>query len=121
MYSLSVSTVILTMIFLVGGQLVSGEMVDEDSFYNAESKLRSDLFENYKRVLLPKINISELLNISYSVFLKRLEPHKNFKVTVIGTFIFGWKDDFLVYADKNPQKIRSLRVMTHEIWVSGDP
>jgi Neurotransmitter-gated ion-channel ligand binding domain len=114
MYSLVVSTVILTIIIMV-----NGEMDDDNSFFRAESTLRSDLLGNYNRELLPKVNRSEIMNITYFVFLKRIKPHKNFKVTVYGTFMFSWNDEFLVYADKNPQQIRSLRVMTHEIWVSG--
>jgi hypothetical protein len=114
MYSLSVSTVLLTITILVGG-----EMVDDDSFVKAESRLRSDLLRDYRRELLPRINRSDTVNITYSVFLKRLEPHKNFKVAVYGTFMFSWKDEFLVYEDKNPHKIRSFRLMTDEIWVSG--
>jgi hypothetical protein len=114
MYSLSFSTVLLTITILVGG-----EMVDDESFVQAESRLRNDLLRDYNRELLPRINRSDIVNITYSVFLKRLEPNKNFKVSVYGTFMFSWKDEFLAYEDKNPHKIKSFRVMTHEIWVSG--
>lgn len=113
MYPLSV----LIIAMLVAASLVSGEMEEDEPATRAESRLRKDLFQNYERELLPKINKTDVLNITYGVFLKRLDPHKNFKVTVLGTFMFNWKDDYLVYADKNPQKIKSLRVMTHEIWV----
>jgi hypothetical protein len=113
MYSLSVLTVLLSITILVGG-----EMVDDDSFVKAESRLRNDLLRDYNRELLPRINRSDIVNITYSVFLKRLEPDKNFKVSVYGTFMFSWKDEFLAYEDKNPHKIRSFRVMTDEIWVS---
>lgn len=114
MYRLSV----LIIAILVAASLVSGEMEEDEPATRAESRLRQDLFKNYEREILPKINKTDVLNITYGVFLKRLEPHKNFKVSVFGTFMFNWKDDYLVYADKNPQKIKSLRVMTHEIWVS---
>jgi Neurotransmitter-gated ion-channel ligand binding domain len=113
MYSLSVLTVLLSITILVGG-----DMVDDDSFVKAESRLRNDLLRDYNRELLPRINRSDIVNITYSVFLKRLEPDKNFKVSVYGTFMFSWKDEFLAYEDKNPHKIRSFRVMTDEIWVS---
>jgi Neurotransmitter-gated ion-channel ligand binding domain len=114
MYSLSVSTVLLTITILVGG-----EMVDDVSFVQAESRLRKDLLRDYNRELLPRINRSDIVNITYSLFLKRLEPNKNFKVSVYGTFMFSWKDEFLAYEDKNPHKIKSFRVMTDEIWVSA--
>jgi len=91
---------------------------EEETGPQAESKFRNELFDNYAREMVPRSNRSELVNISTIVYLKRVEPHKNFMITIQGTFIFSWKDEFLVYADKNPLNIKSIRVMTHEIWVS---
>ncbi|XP_059480677.1 acetylcholine receptor subunit alpha-like [Neocloeon triangulifer] len=81
-----------------------------------ETILRRNLLSNYNKELLPRENNSALVNVSTYLVIKRIEPKKNFMVTVQANLFATWMDDYLKYTD-NPDDIKNLVVTADEVWV----